>query len=161
MASKEYYQLHKDEIKARAKKYYQDNKEKCQERSRAYCKKHSAEHYERRKARRLANIDAERAQDRAWYLAHKKEHRDYGIEKRYGLKPGEFESRLASQGGACAICRTTDFTGRLKTPHVDHDHGTGKVRGILCGRCNVALGMADDSIEKLLSMIEYLRKHTP
>ena len=52
------------------------------------------------------------------------------------LAPGEYETLLEGQGGGCAICGATPKTRRL---HVDHDHKTGQVRGLLCFRCNNAL----------------------
>lgn len=64
---------------------------------------------------------------------------------------------LALQGNACAICRKPFADGRSKNgPQVDHDHTTGYVRGVLCGRCNSALGHFYDSIENLCSAIAYL-----
>lgn len=49
------------------------------------------------------------------------------------LAPGEYERMLAEQGGVCAICGQRPKTRRL---HVDHDHATGRIRGLLCFRCN-------------------------
>ena len=55
---------------------------------------------------------------------------------RTGLPLAEYDALLAAQGGGCAICGNAPKTRRL---HVDHDHKTGKVRGLLCHRCNRAL----------------------
>jgi hypothetical protein len=75
----------------------------------------------------------------------------------YGITIDEFEARLAGQGGACAICRIVpENTWSLA---VDHDHRTGKVRGLLCDQCNLALGKFQDSIKTLENAIAYLRKH--
>jgi hypothetical protein len=54
--------------------------------------------------------------------------------RRYGIGAAEFDELDAQQGGVCAIC------GRESPEHVDHDHETGKVRGILCFNCNGGLG---------------------
>jgi hypothetical protein len=67
--------------------------------------------------------------------------------KRYGLTPEAYDSLLESQGGGCAICGSTIADSRGNRPHVDHCHDTGKVRGILCGRCNMGLGHFGDDIE--------------
>jgi hypothetical protein len=56
----------------------------------------------------------------------------------YGITEADYEAMLSRQGGACHICKTTD-TGKWKYLHVDHDHVTGKVRGLLCVRCNTKL----------------------
>jgi hypothetical protein len=69
---------------------------------------------------------------------------------------------LESQGNACAICSTQDPTvGRreVKRFSVDHDHDTGKVRGLLCHKCNGVLGLADEKIDVLESAISYLKLH--
>lgn len=76
----------------------------------------------------------------------------------YNLLPGEFEALLASQDGKCAICRLDTWPGKYNKPHVDHDHETNRVRGILCHSCNVALGNFHDRIDLLEAAIAYLRR---
>lgn len=75
--------------------------------------------------------------------------------KRFGITLADEERMLAQQGGACAICRTA--FEKTKAKHVDHDHQTGRVRGLLCVRCNLGLGFFKDNEQRLLSAIEYLR----
>nr|DAF24803.1 MAG TPA: Recombination endonuclease VII [Crassvirales sp.] len=77
--------------------------------------------------------------------------------KSYGITEEEFNSMLERQGGKCAICGTTDW-GR-PSPSIDHDHKTGKVRALLCNRCNRVLGLAEDSPELLSKMFNYLKEH--
>jgi len=75
------------------------------------------------------------------------------LKRRYGLTLERHRELLASQSGRCAIC------GRLMSePHVDHDHATGKVRELLCVRCNVGLGYFEDA-GSLLRAAAYLKKH--
>lgn len=74
-----------------------------------------------------------------------------GVRRLYGLDAERFQELLAEQNGACAICG--EVPGRLE---VDHDHGTGVVRGLLCGNCNKALGLMRDDTERLLSAVRYL-----
>jgi hypothetical protein len=76
--------------------------------------------------------------------------RKYHLKRRYGLTLQEFDGLLADQGLLCPIC--------LERPavHVDHDHSTGKVRGILCEMCNGGLGQFRDNPETIRSAIEYL-----
>jgi hypothetical protein len=62
------------------------------------------------------------------------------IKQRYGLERHEYESLLKKQGGLCAICGGENNGKHLV---VDHDHKTGKVRGLLCGGCNHALGFIE------------------
>lgn len=72
--------------------------------------------------------------------------------EKYGLSPADFQLMLLAQKSVCGICEEI-FS---KTPHVDHCHTTGKVRGLLCGRCNVALGGFKDSSQNCRRAAEYL-----
>jgi hypothetical protein len=74
----------------------------------------------------------------------------------YGLSAGDYEAMLAAQDGRCAICRTNEWPGRHNKPHVDHDHATGKVRGILCTKCNNGLGNFADDPARLRAAADYL-----
>jgi hypothetical protein len=76
--------------------------------------------------------------------------RHYHLKKRYGIGADEFDELVRQQGGVCAIC------GRRDPEHVDHDHETGDVRGILCFNCNGGLGQFRDSIDALLGAAAYL-----
>ncbi len=80
----------------------------------------------------------------------------------YGITIEEYEKMLASQGGKCAICKATDSSsnrGDKGWLHVDHDHITGKIRALLCTRCNHLLGNCQDNIGLLLKAIEYLTRY--
>lgn len=64
---------------------------------------------------------------------------------------------LVRQGGVCAICGGPP-DGRWKRFHVDHCHKTGRVRGLLCRKCNNGLGNFGDSVETMRKAIAYLRR---
>lgn len=70
----------------------------------------------------------------------------------YGITLGEKEAMVKRQGGRCSICRR-----KAKTLCVDHDHDTGFVRGLLCFRCNQALGFFSDSIQSLERAADYMQ----
>lgn len=74
-------------------------------------------------------------------------HRKY----RYGLGAEEYQRMYDTQGGLCAICRVG------WAALVDHDHVTGRVRGLLCRRCNTGMGMLGDGVDRLGAAITYLR----
>jgi hypothetical protein len=61
---------------------------------------------------------------------------------------------MAARG--CAICGTTEWMGRGHRPHIDHDHKTGRIRGLLCHNCNVLLGHAHEDPAILQAAIDYL-----
>jgi hypothetical protein len=79
----------------------------------------------------------------------------------YGLTEAAFAQMLLDQNGCCAICsRTFDTSGpKLAKPCVDHCHATGRIRALLCTRCNSTVGFADDNVETLRSAIAYLERH--
>lgn len=128
-------------------------------------------HYEKNKAKRCAQVranyaanrDAKQVYSRAYQkknskkiLAQRKDS-GYDLEYKYGLSLAQYSSMLSAQSGVCKICGAPPEDckphGRL---NVDHDHDTGKVRGLLCNRCNVALGGFRDSPALLLSAVKYL-----
>ena len=76
--------------------------------------------------------------------------------KRYGMTQEEYNSTFESQNGRCAICQTIIDNDTCK---IDHNHDTGKVRGILCASCNTGVGLFKDSAEILGCSIEYLKKN--
>ena len=78
--------------------------------------------------------------------------RNYHLKQRYGLTSADVEAMIEAQGGTCAVCPG-------KPEHVDHDHQTGEVRGILCFNCNQALGNARDNPIVLRGLARYLEKH--
>lgn len=114
---------------------------------------------------RLANPDRDRTKDnksnRKWYASNRDKAailaRKNHILTTYGLTIEQFDAMLADQGRACAICRSTEHNGR--NWHVDHDHTTGVVRGLLCRRCNLAIGFSADNPDILIAAAEYLRKN--
>lgn len=71
----------------------------------------------------------------------------------YGITIKQYEEMLKRQGGCCAICGGINENGRRLA--VDHDHETGKNRGLLCDKCNLAIGLFGD-IARLASAIKYL-----
>jgi len=76
------------------------------------------------------------------------------LKRTYGLTLSEKNAMLEKQDGKCAICKTDKFNGR--GPVVDHDHMTGKVRGILCINCNTALGYMKENVIIFRNAINYL-----
>lgn len=80
---------------------------------------------------------------------------------KYGLSPEEYLRMLVEQDHLCAICgnpETRQIKGKLTSLSVDHDHKTGKVRQLLCNRCNVILGKLKENINVSRAITEYLLK---
>jgi hypothetical protein len=73
---------------------------------------------------------------------------------KYGITKEQFDELFKNQEGKCPICKTE----LKKEIHIDHDHLTGQVRGVLCGKCNKGLGQFNDNIESLTNAIKYLSR---
>lgn len=74
---------------------------------------------------------------------------------RYGIAFEDYERLWAAQGERCAACGESEPRGGRW--HVDHCHETREIRGIICLKCNVSLGMAEDNPDRLLDLLNYLR----
>ncbi len=124
------------------------------ERNRIYYLEHKQEFIERSRERRSRGLDQKNP------LTERKS----SIKRKYGIEWEEFEIAYNNAKGLCEICSksleiwTTKGDGK-ESASVDHCHTTGKVRGILCRHCNVALGHFKDSRLHLLKAVEYLDTH--
>lgn len=90
--------------------------------------------------------------------AWRRKHRQGTLRRAHGISLETFEEMSAAQQGLCAICHKPELSrhGHL---NVDHDHQTGKIRGLLCNGCNGALGLVFDDPAILRAMIRYLEQH--
>lgn len=79
------------------------------------------------------------------------------LRKKYNISAAEFDLLFEEQGRCCAICSGIESKG-YGSFHVDHDHKTGKIRGILCQACNVTLGKMMDSPALLRQAADYLER---
>jgi hypothetical protein len=124
-----------------------------------------------------ANMPAERvrAKSAQWRQAHPEENRlymqAYNLLRKYGLTVEQYDAMLEAQGGGCGICGAPQGEGRGGRFHVDHDHvccppengnsvTCGEcVRGLLCSKCNKAIGLMRENVDHLRSAIAYLETH--
>ena len=97
------------------------------------------ENKRRDRERRAENKDRINAQRRARRTSVTNDtHRAYVLRNKYGLTPDDVAKMSAAQGGVCAICSSPPKPGKALS--VDHDHSTGRVRELLCNRCNLMVG---------------------
>ena len=82
------------------------------------------------------------------------------IKTSYGISLEQVQTMHDSQNGVCAICSKPE-PGKLGKLHIDHCHATGVVRGLLCHKCNLMLGHANDDTETLSKAISYLTGGAP
>ena len=86
--------------------------------------------------------------------------RDNHLRRLYGFSEAEYNEMYLRQNGTCAICcKVPEVTGKNSRLHVDHNHRTGKVRGLLCYGCNIAMGFIGEDPEKLMKILDYLNFH--
>lgn len=172
-----YYLTHKDEIrilrqapefktlnKVYNRKSYLAHQDERKEYARLYrivhhdeikIKKSAAD-----KAYRLSHGDEVRAKKAAYSRRptvkerHAANGRKWSLKSKYSMTIADRDALLVKQGGKCAICRSDKFNG--PGPCIDHDHATGKVRGILCFNCNFVLGYAHNNSPVLRLAADYL-----
>lgn len=118
------------------KNWYEKNKEKIKERNKAYYQINK-EDYKRKHRER--------------YAKNKDKYKDIDLKRHFGISLQDFKKMLIKQKHCCKICKVIDVTLA-----VDHCHKTGKVRGLLCGKCNKGLGLFNDNSKLLLKAIKYL-----
>jgi hypothetical protein len=149
------YAKRKEKILEQAKVYYIENKEVIKLKKKNY---------------RTANIEKCKLMNKKYYMKnsetyqkYREDNRDYFENARlsslYGITLDEYDSMLLNQDGKCKICNI-DQSELKESLHVDHDHINGKVRGLLCRKCNLALGCMNDDITILQKAITYLQSAT-
>jgi hypothetical protein len=94
--------------------------------------------------------------NRKYYSIHRQEILEKQRIRLYGLTQFDYDELLKKQKNSCAICKKSDWDS--KNRHIDHDHKTGLVRGILCFKCNVAVAIIEDSPDRLAGIENYLNK---
>lgn len=128
-----------EEKKAYYRAYYLANKEQIKARNAAWQRENRIQVNDYNRAYDAANPDKRRSK----------------ILKKYGLTQELYASILESQGGCCP-CGATE-PGGSGTWHIDHDHATQRVRGLLCQQCNSGLGKLGDYYDEAIRRIELLR----
>jgi hypothetical protein len=110
-----------------------------------------------------ANRKRLNAKSLAWHHSNKDRSKDIKLRCYYRISIDDYQKMLVEQHGVCAICHKPEIIvcrgSEIKALSVDHNHATGKIRGLLCDRCNRALGFMDDDPAKLIAAANYLEKY--
>ena len=102
-----------------------------------------------------AHSKEKREQDKLWRAKKDPEWRwQQSLRGSYGITPDDYEKLLTQQGGVCAICGKPPTKKRL---HIDHNHETGVIRGLLCFRCNFGLTYFSENADTMLKAHQYLK----
>lgn len=155
-AKQKYREKNRERLRAQSIAYNQANRDKIKARN-ADRRPEIAE-YQRQW--RVENKDKDLEYAKRYREAHPDRIQEAKFKTRYGITTAEYDALLEKQGGGCAICGTK-IPGGNATKHffVDHDHKTGRVRGLLCNAHNLMLGHAQDLPEILDQGAAYLRAH--
>jgi len=81
------------------------------------------------------------------------------LQSKYGITIEDFDEMLRNNDYKCSCCNTIWPGGKYNRFNCDHDHDTGKIRGLLCHNCNLAVGGLGDDVPGLVRAVEYLRRH--
>lgn len=96
------------------------------------------------------------------YQRNRDKYRDQSLKRKFGISLTEYDAMSERQGHLCAICGKAETTIRKNRPlvlSVDHDHGTGKIRKLLCNNCNNGLGQFKDNPVILRAAARYVEEH--
>jgi len=104
------------------------------------------------------NTEKRKADMKLYYAKNEEYSYGRGISRAYGIDLVEYNKLLVKQKHSCYICKKHKDTFK-KRLCVDHNHKTGKVRGLLCASCNYVLGHSKDSVRILKTMIKYLKEN--
>ena len=115
-----------------------------------------------RKLARQKNPEHFKQRDKDKHQRNKAHRRNHHLVKLYGITQEQYNEMFIKQGGVCAICHKPEtavhpITGLIQNLAVDHNHKTGKVRGLLCDKHNRGLGYFDDNAAELLNAAHYLQ----
>jgi hypothetical protein len=141
VAARQQYAQNVEKERARARAYNARNREKQRARYRAYNARPDVK--ARRKQELRIPLQGSRARDREIRRKWRK----------YGISQAIWQRILHEQGGCCAICGVSFETA---CPNIDHDHATGRVRGVLCRHCNTGIGHLRDDEQRLRAAVRYL-----
>jgi hypothetical protein len=150
----------KEERKKKRKQYRKDNAEKINAYQKQYYLDNATEIKKRsikqKKKYRQENVEKIKKYQKEYDKNNSKRKKYSHIKRDFGITENEYDLIFAKQEGKCAICGK--HQNEFKTPlGIDHDHETGKVRGLLCFNCNTGIGKLKDDITILEKAIEYLK----
>ena len=147
--NKEQYEKNRQERISYARSYYETNKDKVSKQSKKRYEEVKELQSKKYKEFRKQNPDFIKERDKGYYL-----------KKKYGITTQQLAEMWTSQNGKCGNMGCLEALVRGKAGFaVDHCHQTGKIRGLLCMKCNVSLGNVKDSITRLFGLIKYLKHH--
>lgn len=148
--------MNKEERRLYAIEYRKKNYIRLKKYRTEYISKNKERIRERRKIYNTINKERLSKQQKKFYIENPERVNAVRRKCVYGISDNEFKDLIKSQNDLCCICKKV--MGNTFDRVVDHDHKTNKVRGLLCRKCNCALGLFGDDQEKLKSALVYLER---
>lgn len=157
---KVWYAANTEKVRAQRAAFYAGNAERLKVGKRARYSANPEKGRAQTAAYRAANPEKVKAQKKSYQIRNPEKGRVRSRIARYGLTDDKFQDLLLKQKNSCAICSFifSSGEGRTRAASIDHDHATGRIRGILCAACNHGLGKFKDSSTILRAAAEYLEK---
>lgn len=139
--SKRFRERHPEKVKETQKKWREKNKDKLKEKNKIT----------------NSNRDKDKHNEymKEWRKKKPYNSKNADLKKCYGITIDDYNKKLEHQDYKCAICNMPQGKRALA---VDHNHSTGQVRDLLCHKCNTSIGLMDENIDKIKSLISYLEK---
>ena len=132
----------------------------CPKCCREYARKWALEHPEQSKESKRKWKSKNPDHDKERYRKNPEGFREKSFIRTYNITIKDYNLLLQQQNMVCAICKKPEIrkhkNGKKYNMAIDHDHNTGKIRGLLCNKCNTSLGLLDENIQNMKNMIKYI-----
>jgi hypothetical protein len=161
---KAYYERNKEKLKEKSRLYRLANPEKAKAQRAKYRASVTPEQRLRwRLSLRMRDPNSHKLSNLKYYNSNKEKYFAYKLKNTYGLTLDEYYELVRKQKGLCAICggKPNVVKGKSKRLNIDHNHSTGKVRGLLCNKCNNGIGCFNDNTKNIAAAISYLKHYDP
>lgn len=152
-----------DKIKKYHKKWIEENLEKFNESQKKWRDANPEKFKEGQKKWRDANPEKLKESQKKWMEKNPEKFKAIifkNMLKQYGITESDFNKIVLNQNGVCSVCGKSPGASKKNQTRlsIDHDHKTGKMRGLLCHKCNVGLGHFNDNPDLLIAALAYLKK---
>jgi hypothetical protein len=156
-----WYAEHRDEQLLKMKAWREENPEKMKVAHQRWNATHKEQNKQTQKEYRQKNRSRVRKWKDEWYHNNlnkgREMHRRYYYKRKYGITPNDYERMIQEREGKCDLCGKPIERTKYQ-PCIDHDHETGKIRGLLHTNENKALGLLEDNPELLTKALDYLKR---
>lgn len=153
---KEYRENNKEQIKQQRKNYEINNKEKVRNRHKQYYLNNKEKVQEYHKQYYIKNKEYVDNRSKKWKVNNKNKVFNIMLKYKYGITVEQKNQMIIIQNNKCACCKDP-LDNNPRNVCIDHDHITGKLRKVLCQKCNKSLGIMEENVDKISKLLEYAK----